>query len=319
MRRQILFAPTVAVTALGLHAPHVRADEDGSSFWVPGQFASFAAIAPQQGFSLPSQSYYYTGQAEGSLGRGTESSYAFQTDFIGLFVTPTYTFEKKFLGATPSVSLTFYPAWNGSSATLDHGSSTETASDAVAGFGDIYPAAQLFWNNGAHNIMAYVTGDVPVGGYDPERLSNLGLGHGAIDVGGAYTYLNTSTGWEFSATVGLTYNLKNFETDYTSGLDSHIDIGMSRFLNEQFFVGVAGYAYVQLTPDEGQPADLGDFESRTFGAGPQLGYNFMENDVAIYTNLRAYVEFDVRNRPKGGAAFLTVDIPVSALAESHSP
>jgi hypothetical protein len=33
--------------------------------------------------------------------------------------------------------------------------------------------------------MAYVTGYLPVGSYSSTRLSNIGLGHTAIDVGGA--------------------------------------------------------------------------------------------------------------------------------------
>jgi hypothetical protein len=32
--------------------------------------------------------------------------------------------------------------------------------------------------------MTYLTGDIPVGAYDPTRLSNLGIGHAAIDGGG---------------------------------------------------------------------------------------------------------------------------------------
>lgn len=295
------------------------ADEDGASFWVPGQFASFAAVAPEQGFSLPVQSYFYAGRANGNLGRGASTSYTFDTEYFGPFVSPTYTGATKFLGATLSFSLTINPGWNQSSADIRRGATDAAESDAVTGFGDIYPMAQLFWSAGSSNWMAYVTGDVPVGSYDPQRLSNLGLGHGAIDVGGAYTYLNTTTGWEFSATAGVTYNMKNVETDYTSGIDSHLDVGISRFLNEQFFLGAAGYAYVQLTPDKGQPPELGNFESRTFGLGPQLGYNFMEGGVAIYTNLRAYAEFDVKNRPKGGAIFLTVDVPVSALQSTGKP
>lgn len=306
-----------AAAFLALAATPAAADEDGASFWVPGQFASFAAVAPELGFSLPVQSYFYTGRADGELGRGSAMSYDFETQYFGQFISPTYTSARKFLGATPSISLTVNPAWNGASANIRDGAVTEAGSDAVAGFGDIYPMAQLFWSAGSSNWMAYVTGDVPVGSYDPQRLSNLGLGHGAIDVGGAYTYLNTTTGWEFSATAGVTYNMKNVETDYTSGIDSHLDVGISRFLNEQFFLGAAGYAYVQLTPDKGQPPELGNFESRTFGLGPQLGYNFMEGGVAIYTNLRAYAEFDVKNRPKGGAIFLTVDVPVSALQNTH--
>lgn len=259
------------------------------------------------------QSYYYAGRADKKFGRAGEITLDFQTGFFGQFITPTYSPSVKILGATPSFSLTLYPGWNGSSAKLDVGMTSESGSDAVSGFGDIYPAAQLFWNEGSHNWMAYLTGGIPVGDYDPTRLSNLGLGHAAIDVGGAYTYLNTSNGWEFSATGGLTYNLENPHTHYTSGIDTHVDIGVSRFFSEQFFLGAVGYAYVQITPDNGQPPELGNFEGRSFAVGPQLGYNFMEDGVALYTNLRAYVEFGVENRPQGGSLFLTVDIPVSAI------
>jgi hypothetical protein len=43
-------------------------------------------------------------------------------------------------------------------------------------------------------------------------LANLGLGHGAIDAGGGYTYLNPATGHEFSAVAGFTYNFLNTTT-----------------------------------------------------------------------------------------------------------
>jgi hypothetical protein len=45
--------------------------------------------------------------------------------------------------------------------------------------------------------MTYVTGDIPVGAYDSTRLANIGIGHGAIDGGGGYTYFNPQTGHEF--------------------------------------------------------------------------------------------------------------------------
>ena len=38
-----------------------RADEGGVSFWVPGQYGSFAAIAPSPGWSLPLVFYNYGG------------------------------------------------------------------------------------------------------------------------------------------------------------------------------------------------------------------------------------------------------------------
>ncbi len=293
----------------------VRADEGGVSFWLPGQYGSFAAIAPSTGFSLPMQSYCYSGSASSdeSLNRGDELSFGLGTDFCAQFVVPTWTPETTILGARPSLSLAFFPGWNETSADIGLMNASVSSTDNVTGFGDVFPTVQLFWENGVHNWMAYVTGAIPVGSYDPNRLSNLGIGHAAIDAGGAYTYLNTKTGWEFSATAGVTYNFVNPDTNYTNGIDSHLDVGMSRFMNEQFFVGLVGYAYVQLTPDEGQPSRLGSMESRTFAIGPQIGYNFNVGGVPVYTNLRGYFEFGAENRTEGGSVFLTVNVPLSAL------
>ena len=85
----------------------------------------------------------------------------------------------------------------------------------------------------------------------PDRLANIGIGHGAIDGGGGYTYFNPETGPEASAVLGFTYNFENPDTDYQNGVDMHIDWGASQFLNEQFFVGAVGYYYQQLTGDSG--------------------------------------------------------------------
>jgi hypothetical protein len=101
-----------------------------------------------------------------------------------------------------------------------------------------------------------------VGAYEPDRLSNLGIGHGAIDAGGGYTYFNPETGREASATLGFTYNFENTDTDYKNGVDMHLDWGASQFLNEHFFVGAVGYYYQQLTDDSGSGATLGPFKSR---------------------------------------------------------
>lgn len=91
-----------------------------------------------------------------------------------------------------------------------------------------------------HNFMAYLAGDIPVGSYNLNRLSNIGIGHGAIGAGGAYNYLSTKIGTEASATLGFTKNFKNPSTDYTNGIESHLDLEAAQFLMEQFFVGAVG-------------------------------------------------------------------------------
>ena len=131
--------------------------------------------------------------------------------------------------------------------------------------------------------------------------------------GGAYTYLNTKTGTEFSATLGFTGNFTNPSTNYTNGLDSHLDLAASQFLNQQLFVGAVGYVYQQLTPNRGQRAILGSNASRTRGVGPQAGYNFNVNGTTIFTNLRAYWEFDSYRRLQGHSGFVTVNLPLSGF------
>jgi hypothetical protein len=180
--------------------------------------------------------------------------------------------------------------------------------DARSDFGDLYPQATLRWNQGVNNFMIYTMGDIPVGAYDPSRLANLGIGHGAVDGGVGYTYLNPQTGYEFSAVTGLSYNFKNTYTDYQNGIDWHLDWGASKFLSKQFFVGGVGYFYQQLTADRGAPAILGDNKSRVTGVGPQVGYLFPVAGMQGYLNLKAYWEFDAARRADGWNAWVTFAI-----------
>ena len=88
--------------------------------------------------------------------------------------------------------------------------------------------------------MTYVMADIPVGAYDLTRLSNIGIGHGAIDAGGGYTYFDPTKGHEFSAVAVLTYNLTDTSTNYQNGVDFHLDWAASQFLSQHVFVGAVG-------------------------------------------------------------------------------
>src|SRR6266699_7076712 len=112
--------------------------------------------------------------------------------------------------------------------------------DSITSVGDLYPLASLKWNAGVNNFMTYVTGDIPVGAYSPTRHANLGIGHGAIDGGGGYTYFNPQTGHEFSAVAGFTYNFKHTDTQYQNGVDMHLDWGASQFVTKEWQIGVVG-------------------------------------------------------------------------------
>jgi hypothetical protein len=194
---------------------------------------------------------------------------------------------------------------------------TGVIDSSVGGFGDLYPQAFLRWNSGVHNYMTYVTGDIPVGAYDPQRLANLGIGHGAVDGGFGYTYLNPQTGHEFSAVTGFTYNFENPDTNYRNGIDWHLDWGASQFMTKQFFVGAVGYVYKQLTADSGQAAFLGPNKSQVFGIGPQMGILFPVADKQGYLNLKGYYEFGSERRPEGWNMWLT--FAISPAAQTPPP
>src|SRR5499433_1077175 len=162
------------------------ADEAGVSFWLQGQFGSFAATPSNPGWSFESTFYHATAAASPSTsfarGGGFQVGMKSPTDFV--MVTPTYVFATPVLGGQAAVGMTALYGRNATSvsATLTGpggASLSGSSSDTVLGFGDLYPAASLKWNRDVHNFMVYATTEVPVGVYDPSRLASMGLGHRA--------------------------------------------------------------------------------------------------------------------------------------------
>jgi hypothetical protein len=332
-----LFAALLAVTSSAL-----RADESGTSFWLPGQYGSLAAAPGTPGWALATV-YYHT-----SVSAGADVAAAREIQ-IGRFnptlnvnlnanlhasadlalVIPSYVFATPVFGGQLAVQVA---SIIGTTSANVNGTLTaslppfglvrnENISNTVTGFGDLYPLASLKWNAGVHNFMTYVTGDIPVGNYSSTSLANLGLGHGAIDGGGGYTYLNPATGHEFSAVAGFTYNFMNPTTNVQSGVDFHLDWGASQFLSKQFFVGLVGYAYDQVSADSGSGDLVGAFESRVFSVGPQLGYIFPIAEKQGFLGLKSYFEFDAKNRPEGWNTWLTFAIsdgpPIASVAPTQ--
>lgn len=294
------------------------ADEGGVSFWLPGTFGSFAATPSESGWSWTT--LYYHGAANASAGQAFTRGGKARVD-LGLSGTgdlflfgPAYTFEEPIAGAQLSISLLSFGGRNQAGVDTrltgpNGGAIAGSRSDALTAFGDLLPQVTMKWSAGVNNYMGYVTGDIPIGSYDPNRLANLGIGHGAIDVGGGYTYLQPATGREFSAALGFTYNFENRSTNYQNGIDGHLELGASQFLNEQLFVGVAAYYYQQVSGDSGAGAVLGSFKSRVVGAGPQVGYLFpLGEKLQAALSAKAYGEFAAQNRPDGWNVWFGISI-----------
>ncbi|MGY4231036.1 hypothetical protein ACVMIH_008397 [Bradyrhizobium sp. USDA 4503] len=317
-----------------------RADEAGVSYWLPGRFGSLAATPQVPGWSMAEVYYHTSVSAFGNAAAAREIQVGripaaanvnlnlhlnAQADLI--LLNPTYTFATPVLGGQLAIGVTglFGRSSADLAGTLTAAvgplATTRTGSfgDSITSVGDLYPQATLKWNAGVHNFMSYVTGDIPVGAYSPSSLANLGIGHAAIDAGGGYTYFNQQAGHEFSAVAGFTYNFKNPDTQYQSGVDFHLDWGASQFLSKQVFVGLVGYAYQQVTDDFGQHPVLGGFQSRVLGVGPQIGFLFPVGDMQGYLNLKGYGEFAAENRPAGWNTWLTFSISPMAPTSTVTP
>jgi hypothetical protein len=315
--------------ALAAIAPPAVADEGGVSFWIPGTFGSFSAVPQEAGWSI-STIYYHTsvsdsGQVSASRqatrGRltsnvsGTLTGDLAATSDLMLFA-PSYTFGQPVLGSqlTLNVGGVYGNSSANASAVLTGTASafafqtSGSRGDAVTGFGDLSPEATMRWSVGNQNFMTYVTGNIPVGSYDPARLANLGIGHGALDGGAGYTYFDVKKGHEFTAVAGATYNFQNASTQYQNGVDLHLDWAASQFVSDQVHIGVAGYVYDQVTPDIGALPIQGSFESRVAGVGPQVGFFFPLGRMQGYVNLKGYWEFGAVNRPEGWNTWLTLSI-----------
>jgi hypothetical protein len=316
------------------------ADENGVSFWLPGTYGSLAAVPVTPGWSF--STVYYplfvsaTGataaQREFELGgisrnANIDLNLKVKSNADIFFIDPAYTFADPILGGQLTLEMASIAGTNsvGLSGTLTSTvgpvtlTKTGAVKDSIAGFGDLYPKATMRWNAGVNNYMVYATGDIPVGAYESNRLANLGTGHGAIDWGGGYTYLNPATGHELSAVTGLTYNFVNPSTNYQNGLDWHLDWGASQFLSKTMFVGAVGYFYEQLTADKGSLPALGPLESGVIGVGPQVGFIIPAGEEQIYLNFKAYKDFDNHDRPAGWNAWVTLSISASPPSPAAKP
>jgi hypothetical protein len=230
-------ASAVVVFVIGVAAfspPRAIADEGGVSFWTPGTYGSLAAVPGVPGWSF-STYYYYDSVSAGRgvefvRGGGIEAGVKSRVDFQ--YVNPSYVFATPVFGGRASLSMGALVGANTTSAFgavtgLNGNSVSARRSDSVFGVGDLYPNGSLAWNWGVNNVMTHLTGDIPVGLYNSQQLSNLGIGHGAIDGGVGYTYFDQQTGHEFSAVIGATYNLINPSTQYQNGIDGHLGWGAS--------------------------------------------------------------------------------------------
>ena len=313
----------VGALTLPFFSQSAWADAGGVSFWLPGIFGSLAAAPVTPGWTYStvylhlqanagaSQNFVASNGARGSVVAGINA----HADALVQGIT--YTSPMPVLGGQAGFSVLAAPGnlGVGVDATLT-GPKGNTISgsqfDNRTTLSDVYYQGTLKWNQGVHNTMVYITGNIPSGTYDPNRLANLNPGYPAVDAGVGYTYLDPKSGHEFSVVGGLTYSTINPYLQYQNGIDFHVDWAASQFVTKNMHVGVAGYFFQQITDDSGPGAKLGGFRGRAIGLGPQIGFIIPLSDgYQGYLNLRGYKDLEVESRASTWSTWVTFAVSMA--------
>ena len=255
---------------LALSSSSALAAEGGASLYIPGGAGDIAiAVSPEPGFQVANAIYAQISSVDRAVLQGAVNL-GLDVDVVLNFIAGSYTFTQPVLGGTYSLGVIIPFGY----AELD-AQATGPAGRSVGVSGDTFNLAdiaivplQLNWNVGDFHFKFAEAVIAPTGDYDVDDVINLGRNYWAFDTVAAFTWLSTGTGTEFSMVPGLMVNTQNDDTDYTTGLEFHVDFTLNQFLAKTFALGLRGYYYRQVTGDSGSGASLGDFQGESLGIGP---------------------------------------------------
>lgn len=133
----------------------------------------------------------------------------------------------------------------------------------------------------------------PTGAYDVHQTFNPGVNHWTISPYLGLTYIS-DRGFEISTQAMLSFNTKNHDTDYTSGVEYKQEFAVGQHVGP-WTIGVGGYAYQQISDDKGSNIIDGN-RSRIFALGPAI--SLLKPGLPLMS-FHAYKEFGAENRAEG--------------------
>ena len=287
-----------------------RASEGGYSNYIPGFYGDLAlAVAPEDGFALRNDVYFYSADADRSVRSGAVKLDV-ELDLIFDYLTLLHKPGIEVFGAEYAYGATLVAGNVDLSASLDASPVSRSVQDDRTSYGDITLTPAIFyWDNGDKwhfSQSFYVV--VPVGDYDVDEAANIGLNYWTFETDFAATYLNQEKGQDYSVVIGYGYNTENNDTQYKSGDEVHMDFVLNQFLSEEWAVGLHGFYYKQISGDSGDGALLGGFKAEAAGIGPAVMWlpkGFGGNAAFI---LKWFNEFHAENRMEGDHVFASFAI-----------
>ncbi|KLD64964.1 SphA family protein [Dyella japonica] len=288
----------LAIAIGGVTGASVHATEGAGGLYLLGSQALGAGLAPAPGWYVSTAVAQYNG-AVGSTTVGGVTLVTLKKRVDSMAVNLLYAPATPIFGGQAAISVTAPYAYlrlsgeiTGTRQTSGSVSNTDLADMAING--------RLGWkiNNGFSHAIS-LTVWAPTGDYNKGFNASLGHNRWAGDVLWAMTYVSPHSHLELSAAVGYGINGPNDITHYRSGNEAHVELAVGKRLSPHWVVGLAGYAYRQVTADTGRGANLGGLEGRVLGAGPAVNYGTRFGSHALAVGVRYYREFDANDHFHG--------------------
>ena len=316
-RKAQVFASSLALCA-ALSTAVANATDDARNIYLLGSAGVGAGVVPAPGIYITDLTYVY----EGSTGASTESLRGGQirtgvdANAVVNAAIATWVLPQSVVGGNVGFSLILPYGYTEVSAdvtlTGPRGRSLALgAHDDVFAVGDPQAIAFLGWHLNELHGKIYALVNVPLGQWSKTNLANSGFNQWAVDIGGAFTWLDKPSGVEVSTAVGLTYNFTNQDDDYKSGKEFHLEYAVAKHFSESALaLGVTGYYYKQISGDSGSSARLGSFKGEVAAVGPVVNFTIMVGQQPIVVEAKVFHEFYATNRLAGTAGYLALTFPI---------
>jgi hypothetical protein len=320
VRKRFLASAVVYALSLACGAGPARAEEGGSGHYLPGSMASFAdGVAQTPSFLVRYNLIHYGGSvgAKRDLPIAGETVAGADAEIWGhgltLFWRPPLEIGEHWSYAVSATIPLLSTDISASAVIQGPGGAPATfpLADSLVGLGDIVlqPLMLNYNVNPDVNVNYRVSLYVPTGSYEVGRLANTGKNFWTVEPTLAFMYLGTKNGRELSVFTGFDFNTENEATDYTSGIQAHVDGTLAQHF--PLFGGLAGfgasaYYYQQITGDTGSGAILGGFRATTAGVGPVASYTRKLAGNDFIAELKWLHEYYTKNRLQGDTVLLKV-------------
>lgn len=300
--RAVLFNSAIA---LSLAVP-LSAEEGGAGRYLPGNAATLIDLPPTKaGWVFETIYLSYEGDASaartfpnaGLVTAGLDAT--FDASITGVI----YTFDTTVWDSHYSVGAFLPYLWMDVDANVVAGGVPGNRSDSADGLGDLtLLPVMMAWKHDSWQFSALLPVYAPTGDYNLGQLANVGRNYWTFDPTFQVSYNNAKTGFNAAAFAGITLNTENEDTNYKSGSAFHIDASVQQLLpvGPGFMsIGFNAFYYDQIEGDSGTGANLGDFEGRSLGIGPALGYIMPCGENTFVAEARWLPELDTTRRLQG--------------------